>query len=40
MPMPPSQFVMPRQKRIDLSLSSMDESAVAPVVVNPDMISK
>ena len=39
-PMPPSQFVMPRQKIIDFSMISISGIAVAPVVVKPDMISK
>ena len=39
-PIPPSQFVILRQKRIDLSTASMLFKAVAPVVVKPLIISK
>ncbi len=39
-PMPPSQWVMLRQKRIDGVWAPMSESSVAPVVVNPLIASK
>ena len=39
-PIPPSQLVMLRQKRMDLALSSITVNVVAPVVVKPDIISK
>ena len=38
--MPPNQLVSLRQKRMERALSSIEVSALAPVVVNPLMISK
>ena len=40
MPMPPSHCVSERQNRTDRGSDSMSVSRVAPVVVNPDMVSK
>ncbi len=39
-PMPPSQWVRERQKRMPWGSRSMLSNTVAPVVVNPDMDSK
>ncbi len=40
MPMPPIHCSMPRQMWIDGGSLSRPESMVAPVVVNPAMVSK
>ena len=39
-PIPPSQCISDRQKRMEWGRSSMVGKAVAPVVVNPDIVSK
>jgi hypothetical protein len=39
-PMPPSQWVRSRQKRMPRGLASMSERTEAPVVVKPDIASK
>ncbi|OQA41027.1 MAG: hypothetical protein BWY50_01917 [Spirochaetes bacterium ADurb.Bin315] len=39
-PIPPSQLVWERQKRIDRGRLSISLNVVAPVVVNPLMVSK
>ena len=38
--MPPSQWVILRQNRMEGGSASMSESSVAPVVVNPLIASK
>lgn len=40
MPMPPIQWVRERQNRIERGSASMSRRIEAPVVVNPDMVSK
>ncbi|OPY08667.1 MAG: hypothetical protein A4E67_00933 [Syntrophaceae bacterium PtaB.Bin038] len=39
-PMPPSHWVRARQKRMPLEVPSRFDRTEAPVVVNPDMVSK
>ena len=38
-PMPPSQLVRPRQKKMPLPYSEKSRNTVAPVVVRPDIDS-
>ena len=40
MPIPPSQWVRERQNRIERGSPSMSRRIEAPVVVNPEMVSK
>jgi hypothetical protein len=40
MPMPPSQWVVERHRRMDLGRASTSVKMEAPVVVKPDMLSK